>query len=219
MAAKFDLVIFDLDGTLIDSRLDLANSANATRAFMGMGPIPNETVYSYVGNGAPMLIRRVLGPGASEDDIAKALEYFIHYYHDHRLDFTVLYPGVRKSLDALAAGGIKMAVLTNKPVRISHLIVEGLNVAHHFASVYGGNSFPEKKPSPVGILKLMEELGTAPERTLMVGDSSVDVETARNAKAVACGVTYGFQPETLHAAPPDILLDQFDELVPAVLGR
>ena len=218
MAAKFDLVIFDLDGTLIDSRLDLANSANAARAFMGMGPIPNETVYSYVGNGAPMLIRRVLGPGASEDDIAKALEFFIHYYHDHRLDFTVLYPGVRDSLNALAAGGVKMAVLTNKPVRISHLIVDGLNVAHHFGSVYGGNSFPEKKPSPIGILKLMEEFGTAPKRTLMVGDSSVDIETARNAKVVACGVTYGFQPETLRATPPDILLDEFDQLVPAVLG-
>ena len=218
MAAKFDLVIFDLDGTLIDSRLDLANSANAARAFMGMGPIPNETVYSYVGNGAPMLIRRVLGPGASEDDIAKSLEFFIHYYHDHRLDFTVLYPGVRESLDSLAAGGVRMAVLTNKPVRISHLIVEGLNVAHHFGSVYGGNSFPEKKPSPVGILKLMDEFGAAPERTLMVGDSSVDIETARNAKVVACGVTYGFQPETLRAMPPDILLDEFDQLVPAVLG-
>jgi phosphoglycolate phosphatase len=218
VAAKFDLVIFDLDGTLIDSRLDLANSANAARAFMGMGPIPNETVYSYVGNGAPMLIRRVLGPGASEDDIAKSLEFFIHYYHDHRLDFTVLYPGVRESLDSLAAGGVRMAVLTNKPVRISHLIVEGLNVAHHFGSVYGGNSFPEKKPSPVGILKLMDEFGTAPERTLMVGDSSVDIETARNAKVVACGVTYGFQPETLRATPPDILLDEFDQLVPAVLG-
>ena len=219
MPVKFDLVIFDLDGTLIDSRLDLANSANAARAFMGMGPIPNEKVYSYVGNGAPMLIRRVLGPQASEEDIANALEYFIHYYHDHRLDFTVLYPGVGEALDALAAANVKMAVLTNKPVRISNLIVEGLNVAHHFGRVYGGNSFPEKKPSPVGILKLMEEFGTAPERTLMVGDSSVDVETARNAKVVACGVSYGFQPETLHAVPPDILLDEFSGLTPAVLGN
>src|SRR5262245_19585166 len=105
---------------------------------MGMGPIPNEKVYSYVGNGAPMLIRRVLGPEASEEDIAKALEYFIHYYHDHRLDFTVLYPGVSEALDSLAAANVKMAVLTNKPVRISNLIVEGLNVAHHFGRVYGG---------------------------------------------------------------------------------
>jgi len=217
--AKFDLVIFDLDGTLIDSRLDLANSANAARAFMGMRPIPNEKVYSYVGNGAPMLIRRVLGPEASEEDIAKALEYFIHYYHDHRLDFTVLYPGVSDALDALAAANVKMAVLTNKPVRISTAIVEGLNVAHHFGRVYGGNSFAEKKPSPVGILKLMEEFGTEPERTLMVGDSSVDVETARNANVVACGVSYGFQPETLQAAPPDILLDEFGGLTPAVLGH
>ncbi len=217
MSPRFDLLIFDLDGTLIDSRLDLANSVNATRAYMGMGPLPHETVFSYVGNGAPVLIQRALGPGASAEDQERALHFFIRYYHDHRLDDTVLYPGVADTLDALAGAGVTMAVLTNKPVRISEAICEGLNVARHFVRVYGGNSFAQKKPDPVGILQLIRETGAAPARTLMVGDSSVDIETARNAGVKSAGLTYGFQPESLQAVPPDFLLDQF-ELLREVAG-
>lgn len=214
---NFDLVIFDLDGTLIDSKLDLAHSVNATRAFMGMPPIEHELVYSYVGNGAPVLIRKALGPDASATDCEKALKYFIQYYHDHRLDHTTLYPGAKETLDALKSADVTLAVLTNKPVRISEAIVEGLGVAKHFFRVYGGNSFNEKKPHPVGILTLLSETGAAADRTLMVGDSSVDIETARSANVRACGMTYGFQPETLKASPPDYLLDTFPGLVKTVL--
>src|SRR6266545_422707 len=114
-----DLVIFDLDGTLIDSKLDLAQSVNATRCHLGMQPLDNETVYSYVGNGAPVLIRRVLGDEASEATVQEALEYFLEFYRDHMLDFTVLYPGVQEALGRLRDSGVQMAVLTNKPVKIS----------------------------------------------------------------------------------------------------
>jgi phosphoglycolate phosphatase len=212
------LLIFDLDGTLIDSQRDLANSVNAARDHLGLTPIADNLIYSYVGNGAPVLIRRALGPEAPQTEVDKALEFFLHYYHEHMLDFTTLYPGVREALDRLLAGGHRLAVLTNKPWRISEAIVEGLGLKGHFQRVYGGNSFAEKKPHPVGIDTLVAELNAPRESTIMVGDSSVDVRTARNAKVLACGVTYGFQPETLKTDPPDLLIDNMTELADYVLG-
>ncbi len=206
------LLIFDLDGTLIDSQRDLANSVNAARDHLGLGPIEDHLIYSYVGNGAPVLIRRALGPEAQQAEVDKALEFFLHYYHEHKLDYTQLYPGVREALDRLADAGHRLAVLTNKPWRISEAIVDGLGLKRHFERVYGGNSFAEKKPHPIGIDTLVSELNTPRARTIMVGDSSVDIRTARNAGVMACGVTYGFQPETLKTDPPDLLIDTMTEL-------
>jgi phosphoglycolate phosphatase len=214
-----DLLIFDLDGTLIDSKLDLAHAVNAARLHLGMPPIENDRVYSYVGDGAPVLMRRALGPEASDAQVQQALEYFYSYYRDHMLDHTVPYPGVRESLDRLRAAGVKMAVLTNKPVRFSQGIVEGLGLKDHFFRVYGGNSFPEKKPDPAGVEALMREAGAAREATLMIGDSAVDVRTARNAGILCCGVTYGFQPETLLAEPPDFLMDRMEQVADLVISR
>jgi len=216
---SIELLIFDLDGTLIDSKQDLAHAVNAARRHMGLQPIQDELVYSYVGNGAPTLMRRVMGPEASEEEVKTALEYFMAYYKDHMLDCTTLYPGVREALDALHAAGMRMCVLTNKPVRFSELLVQGLGLGEHFFRVYGGNSFEQKKPDPEGVYKLLEEAGVGRERAMMVGDSDVDVRTARNAGIVACGVTYGFQPETLDAAPPDIRVDDMRELLPMLLGK
>jgi len=213
-----DLLIFDLDGTLIDSKLDLANAVNAARAHLGLGSIDNQLVYSYVGNGAPVLMRRALGPDASEEQVQKALEYFLAYYREHMLDYTTLYPGVREALDRLLAGGVRMAVLTNKPVRFSQAIIDGLGLAGHFFRVYGGNSFDQKKPHPVGVNALLTESGVPPERALLVGDSGIDVQTARNARLKACGVTYGFQPESFSDDPPDLLVDRMEQLADIVLA-
>jgi phosphoglycolate phosphatase len=212
-----DLLIFDLDGTLIDSKRDLADSVNATRAWMGVAPLPIETVSSYVGDGAPTLIRRVF-PGAGEEDLARALRYFLEYYREHMLDATTLYPGVREGLDRLHDAGVPLAVLTNKPVRFSVQLVEGLGLEMHFFRIYGGNSFEEKKPHPRGIDALVAESRAARERTVMVGDSATDVRTARNARVQACGVTWGFQPETFLDAPPDFTIDHMDALVERVLA-
>jgi phosphoglycolate phosphatase len=214
-----DLLIFDLDGTLIDSRLDLANAVNATRTHMGMTKLDNERVYSYVGNGAPVLIRRALGDQATEAEVQEGLEFFLEYYHEHELDYTTLYPGVREALDRLRAAGRHMAVLTNKPVRMSRAIVEGLGVGGHFFQVYGGNSFEFKKPNPIGVEALRKEVGAAREVTMMVGDSSVDVLTALNAGIACCGVTYGFQPETLADPAPDLLVDRMEEFADWVLAK
>jgi phosphoglycolate phosphatase len=212
-----NLVIFDLDGTLVDSKRDLIHSVNAARGLMNLAPISDELVASYIGNGAPMLMRRALGSGASEEDVRRALDFFLGYYRDHMLDNTRLYPSVKEALDRLLDSGARMAVLTNKPVRFSQAIIEGLGLGRHFFQIYGGNSFEQKKPDPIGIETLLGECGAARERTMMVGDSGVDVRTARNANVKACGVKYGFQPETFEQDPPDILVDDMIQLADYVL--
>jgi len=212
-----NLLIFDLDGTLIDSKLDLVHSVNAARGFMGLPPISEELVASYVGNGAPVLMRRALGPEASEEDVRRSLEFFLAYYRDHMLDNTRMYPGVKPALDRLHESGARLAVLTNKPVRFSRAIVEGLGLGRHFFQVYGGNSFEQKKPDPIGVETLLKECGAERDRTIMVGDSGVDVRTARNARIRACGVSYGFQPEGFEQDPPDLLIDNMNELADYVL--
>jgi phosphoglycolate phosphatase len=218
VSRRIHLVVFDLDGTLIDSQRDLVLSVNATRAHMGLAPLDDDRVASYVGNGAPVLIRRALGDAASQEQVDRALEYFLGYYREHMLDNTRLYPGVRESLDRLAGAGVLMAVLTNKPVRFSQALVDGLGVGACFRRVYGGNSFAEKKPHPMGAQALLSELGVAPEQALMVGDSAVDVLTARNAGMPCCGVTFGFQPESFAEHPPDFVVDRIEAVADFVLG-
>ena len=207
-----DLLVFDLDGTLVDSQRDLADAVNATRAWMGLEPLPPVTVAQYVGNGAPVLVQRAL-PDAGKEDWSRGLDYFLQYYRDHMLDSTVLYPGVREALDQLHAERIPLAVLTNKPIRFTLQMLEGLGIDLHFFRVYGGNSFPEKKPDPAGLNALVVESGADRARTIMVGDSAVDVDTARNAGVQACGVRWGFQPETFVSSPPDFLIDDLRELI------
>jgi phosphoglycolate phosphatase len=215
---RVDLLIFDLDGTLIDSRRDLANAGNATRIHMGMPPLEDERVCSYVGNGAPVLVRRLLGSDATEVQVQEGLEFFIEYYGDHKLDCTTLYPGVPQALDRLRDAGVSLAVLTNKPVRISRAIMAGLGIEGHFRQIYGGNSFDFKKPNPIGVETLMAECAAGRERTMMVGDSSVDVETARNASVKSCRVSFGFEAETTAMAPPDLRVDRMEELADWVTG-
>ena len=203
-------LIFDLDGTLIDSKLDLALSVNATLEALGRAPLPHEQIFGYVGQGAPLLIRRSLGEGASEEECQRGLEFFLRYYSEHMLDNTIPYPGVREGLAQLAS--FPMAVLTNKPVRFSKAILEGLGLAGYFRHVYGGNSFERKKPDPMGATILLRDLGVTPRQAMIVGDSEVDVLTARNAGTWACGVTYGLGSARLAACPPDLLLDSLTEL-------
>jgi phosphoglycolate phosphatase len=161
----------------------------------------------------------VLGPEASDADVERGLEFFLEYYSAHKLDHTQLYPGVKEALDRLLAAGVRMAVLTNKPVRISRAIVEGLGVGAHFCRVYGGNSFEKKKPDPEGVRRIMEECGASRERTLVVGDSSVDVITARSAGVMVFGVTYGFQPESLADPAPDMVMERMEDVAEWVIGQ
>jgi phosphoglycolate phosphatase len=214
-----DLLIFDLDGTLIDSKLDLANSVNAARAYLGLDPLNLAVISTCVGYGAPVLIRRALGGEATESEIARALEFFLDYYRGHALDSTRFYPGVRESLERLHRGGKRLSILTNKPAAISRAVLEGLEAVELFFRVYGGDSFAAKKPDPAGIEQLMNEAGVGRNATMMVGDTAVDVETARNAGVRACGVRFGFAPEPFDSAKPDLLVDRMEELADLVLGR
>jgi phosphoglycolate phosphatase len=214
MPAGIELLVFDLDGTLIDSKEDLALSVNAVRGRLGLGPLPDEKVAAYVGAGVTVLVRRALGEGATEEAVEQGVQFFLDYYGAHMLDHTVTYPGVREALEELA--GRKLAVLTNKPVRFSQILLAGLGIGRYFAQVYGGNSFEQKKPNPIGLLAIMRETHTLPEHTMMVGDSDTDVLTGRNAKVWTCGVTYGLAPETLKEAAPDFVLNDLGDL-PALL--
>ena len=209
-------LIFDLDGTLIDSKLDLALAVNAVLAEMGRGPLPHEKIFGYIGQGAPKLIARALGKGATQQDCRRGLEFFIQYYSIHKLDNTSLYPGVRETLDALS--GMPMAVLTNKPVGASRGILQGLGLAETFQIIYGGNSFERKKPDPMGVETILREFGAEPAQVMFVGDSEIDVLTARNAGTWICGVTYGFGSHRLAEFPPDLLVDNLEELLPHLSG-
>jgi phosphoglycolate phosphatase len=210
------LIVFDLDGTLIDSARDLVIATNQTRAHFGLPPLEAEVVQSYVGNGAEKLVQRALGCDASEELVSKALSYFVKFYRAHALQHTRLYPGVKELIAGLAASGHTLAVLTNKPVKISTDIVAGLGLGAHFRRIYGGDSFAQKKPDPIGITALMEETASRREDTWMVGDSGVDVQTARNANVRVCGVAWGFQPASFKAHPPDIIVLEPGELLKAL---
>jgi phosphoglycolate phosphatase len=218
------LVIFDLDGTLIDSRLDLVHSVNAALRHIGRPELPEDVIASYVGDGAPILIQRALGGEAVEEAlIKKGLEFFLAYYREHKLDHTTVYAGIPEALAAIqkSANGIprKLAVLSNKPVHPSRAIVEALGLGKFFSQIYGGNSFPSKKPDPEGARKLLEEYGVEPQHAAMIGDSHVDVDTGRNAGMVTVGVTYGFAPHTLGDEPPDVLVDHPSELATLFAAR
>ncbi len=222
------LVVFDLDGTLIDSQIDLANSVNAMLEHLGKPRLPHAVIASYIGDGVSMLVRRALGDPEGDVHDAEyvdgALTFFLDYYRAHKLDFTYVYDGVAEALEAIQAAwpGVPMAVLTNKPVRPSRDICAHFGLDKFFFQNYGGNSFHMKKPDPTGLLALMAEARTlvggaiAPGETVMVGDSDVDVLTARNCGARSVGCTFGLAPNRLAAARPDALADSPDEWVEAI---
>ncbi len=203
--------IFDLDGTLIDSKLDIVNSVNAMLRETHREELPVEVVAAYIGHGAPRLIASVLGPEASESEREKALGAFLAHYEKHNLDATRPYPGVEEALALL--GGIPKAVLTNKPTIASLQILEGLGLAKYFRAIFGGDSFEKKKPDPSGAQFILRELGTAAEESAMVGDSDVDIQTARNAGMRAVAVNYGFGRHDRLANPADEYVDRLTELL------
>lgn len=222
---RLKLLVFDLDGTLIDSAQDLCNSVNAALRAFDHEPLPDPAIASFVGNGAPMLMRRALALASNltaetvdENLFQNAYAFFLQYYREHKLDFTCAYEGVMEALHALqtlhdqpAGPARAMAVLTNKPVRPARGICEGLGLNGYFVEIYGGDSFPLKKPDPLGLRTLMQQTGAKPEETVMIGDSAVDMQTARNAGAWALGCAFGFGPQNLLDIRPDVLVDSAAE--------
>lgn len=217
-ASQIKLLLWDLDGTLVDSELDLAHAINAMLRHLGRPELPLEVVASYIGDGAPMLVRRSLGDPEDDAFVKSSLEYFMQYYREHKLDNTYAYPGVVDTLKTIQdSGGIKMAVLTNKPIGASRGICDGLNLSGFMSQIYGGNSFATKKPDPYGARVLLQEHKVEPSQAVMIGDSQNDVLTANNAGMFSVGVTYGLSPESLKIHPPDVFIDHPEELL-EVLG-
>jgi phosphoglycolate phosphatase len=210
-------LIFDLDGTLIDSQRDLIRSVNAMLREMGRAELKEETISGYIGQGAPILVGRALGEGATDEDHKRALQFFLHYYEEHKMDTTCAYPGVAETLEELAE--LPMAVLTNKPARISVRILDELGLKRYFQAIYGGNSFETKKPDPLGANTILRDFGVAPREALLIGDSEVDVQTARNAGALAAAVNYGFGVHDRAAHPADIYLDRISDLIELLAQR
>jgi phosphoglycolate phosphatase len=210
-AGSLRLLVFDLDGTLIDSGADLCASVNAMLHHFGRPPLPQAVISTYIGDGAARLVGRSLGEPEDPALLDSALTYFLDYYREHKLDHTYVYPGVFAALDSLRfePGGAPraMACLTNKPIGPSLAICEALGLSPYFFRTYGGNSFITKKPDPEGLVALMREAGVTAQETLMIGDSDVDILTARNAGTWSMGCSYGLSPHTLEIVPPDCLVE------------
>jgi len=202
--------LFDLDGTLIDSKVDLANSVNHALGAFGLSALPHALIYSYVGDGATMLIRRAVGEEGS-GILPAVLESFLAHYRQHLLDTTVPYPGVAESLREWA-GTYQMAILTNKPLDMTRAILSGLSLERYFVDVVGGDSLDSKKPHPDGLLHIMRTRRALPGETLMVGDSRNDVLAGRKAGVRTCGVTYGLGIDGFASFPPDFTIGRFPDL-------
>jgi phosphoglycolate phosphatase len=228
------LLVFDLDGTLIDSSLDLCNSVNAALAHVGKPSLPNPLIASYIGDGAAMLVRRALGdphdldalhPNDTDSLFRRTFDFFLTYYRAHKLDNTRCYDGVLEALTQIRTLNphLPMAVLTNKPVIPSREICRALSLETFFFQNYGGNSFDTKKPDPEGLSTLIAEASAIsgspilPQHTVMIGDSDVDALTAQRAGTLFLGCTFGLAPAALAAAEPELTVDHASEW-PATLN-
>jgi phosphoglycolate phosphatase len=217
LVAGLELVVFDLDGTLVDSSGDLAAAVRAALERMAPGtpPLSLEQVRAFIGNGARALVERSLAAAGIRRSADDVLPVFLACYEERLLDTTLLYPGARAALDGL--GETRLAVLTNKPGALSRRLLEGLGLTGRFERIVGGGDLPQHKPDPAGLRWIMEQLGAAAERSVMVGDSAVDVRTGRAAGVFTVGYRGGYDPEGLAAEPPDLLLDDLAAL-PERLG-
>jgi len=214
LSSAFDIVVFDLDGTLVDSKLDIANSLNWTLARLGYDPIPIAVIESFVGAGIMPLIRRTVEAAGHPERENDALILFRKRYWECLLDSTEPFPGVVETIESLK-GRYKMAVVSNKMESFTRKILKGLAMDRYFGGlVYGGDSLPVKKPDPAALLEIAEKLGGSTSRMVFVGDSAVDIETGKRAGAATIAVTYGYRKaDELLEAGPDIIIDKFSRLL------
>ncbi len=213
-----DLFVFDLDGTLIDSRTDLANAANAALERLGLPALSTETIISYVGNGLDALIRRCLTP-EHEDLFPVAKSYFTEYYRAHFLDNTSLLPGVSETLEALKRTSL-LAVLTNKSQAYAVEILKGLGVTPYFSEIVGEQNGRVPKPDPAVLLEIMKRLKVSGEHTLMVGDGKNDILVAKAAGCLSCLIVNAPDEErVLSAYGPDFIIHRMDELTTLFEGE
>jgi phosphoglycolate phosphatase len=206
---RFDLVVFDLDGTLVDSLQDLAASVNFTLMHYGACALSASSIQNFVGDGTQALVQRSFQAAGIESRWQEALPEFLKHYQPHCLSTTRPYPGIPETLQRLHKQ-VKLAVLTNKPSASTNHILEGLQLRQFFDAIAGGDTFQHRKPDPRGLRSLMKQFDATPKRTLMVGDSQIDMETGRRAGAWTCGVAYGMKSKEICGA--DAIIDKPREL-------
>lgn len=212
---SFNCLLFDLDGTLIDSRDDLADSVNLTLSELNLANLPVETIYSFIGEGVFNLINRSISANLKREPEIEfsnhGVEIFRKIYAENCLIKTKLYEAVAETLEEL--GDYQKAVITNKPHDFSVKILEGLGISHHFKIVCGGDSFAERKPSPIPLVETAKTLNCLPEECLMIGDSRVDIEAGKNAEMKTCGCVFGFRGrKELEKAGADFMIEKFSDL-------
>ena len=207
---RVDLIIFDLDGTLVDTCHDLANSVNFALNALDLPPLEPQEVISHVGDGLKKLMDRSL-PKDRLGEMNEAIDIFRSHYREHLLDFSVFYPKVENVLNYFR--GKKMAVISNKPEKFTRLILEGLRAADFFEIILGGDSLPVMKPDPVPILYILKQLSVSPKKTAIVGDGTTDMEAGNAANVWTCAVTYGLKErKVLLKKNPDFMIDDILEL-------
>jgi len=209
MASRKGCILFDLDGTLIDSRLDLADAVNLTRRHFGLEPIAIETVVSHLGDGARVLMERCFAEAESLVD--KAVPLYKAYYHERMLDKTSLYPGVAEALPVLHANGWKLGVVTNKPAEHCREILRHFGLDVFFAEIVGGGDEFPLKPDPSSAMYILERTASKPEKSWMVGDNHTDMATGRRAGMRRCFARYGFGQLLVESF--DIEISFFPELL------
>ncbi len=208
---KTEYLLFDLDGTLVDSVPDLATSLNLLRAGLGLTPLIQENVVPMIGDGVSTLVKRALGEKLYQP---KHVEQFMQIYSEHLLDNTLCYPGIKELLEQHPAD--KMAIVTNKPYQLTIDLLKGLNLTRHFKIVIGGDSFTEKKPHPLPVIKALEGLGALPHQAVMIGDHHTDLYSGRDAGTTTCFCAYGMGnndglTSDFYAEQPTDLLKLFPE--------
>jgi len=219
---NIEAILFDLDGTLIDSTRDLADSVRHIQKVYAHPLSTDEEVATFIGDGVGKLVERAL-PDYDQSQLAEPVEQLKDYYRLHCLANTTIYPGVVETLTKLRHK--KMAIVTNKPARISRRILDGLKLSDYFSVIVGGDTLPEKKPHPAPLLHAAKQLNVAPERCLMIGDSAVDVAAARAAGMPAIGILSNIgDREQLKKSKPDFLIQKFSDVIdeikkPMVLGE
>lgn len=210
-----NVLIFDFDGVIIDSRDDIAGAVEYSLKHFGRPPLPRDEIISYIGWGADNLIRSCF-KGCDDEVIREAISFYKKYYLDNSVKETRLYKNVEETLDFFK--GKKIALVTNKPEDISLSILDKLGVADRFNIVIGPESLKKLKPDPEGILKVLDAFGEDPKKTIMIGDTYTDVEAGKAAGTYTCGVTYGIgSTEDLLKASPDYIVDDIIKLTDIII--